>query len=118
MGEPEKRKRDHRKAVSFSAEEWEQVQRRMELAGARSFEGFARSVILTARVEVRRSTFDPTPFRATVYVTSAALDARSLKVAAFRQSGGRAVPVTEEDNRRLEDAILTRARQIRIAGTQ
>lgn len=61
---------------------------------------------------------DPTPFRATVYVTSAALDARSLKVAAFRQSGGRAVPVTEEDNRRLEDAILTRARQIRIAGTQ
>lgn len=64
MGEPEKRKRDHRKAVSFSAEEWEQVQRRMELAGARSFEGFARSVILTARVEVRRSSFDPTPLRA------------------------------------------------------
>ncbi|MFQ8430075.1 DUF3576 domain-containing protein [Amaricoccus sp. W119] len=61
---------------------------------------------------------DPTPFKATVYVTSPALDARSLKVAAFRQSGGRAVPVTEADNRRLEDAILTRARQIRIAGSQ
>ncbi|WP_233713020.1 DUF3576 domain-containing protein [Amaricoccus solimangrovi] len=61
---------------------------------------------------------DPTPFKATVYVTSPALDARSLKVAAFRQVGGRAVPVTEEDNRRLEDAILTRARQIRIAGSQ
>ena len=64
MGEPEKRKRDHRKAVSFSAEEWEQVQRRMELAGSQSFDGFARSVLLTARVEVNRSTFDPTPFRA------------------------------------------------------
>ncbi len=61
---------------------------------------------------------DPTPFRATVYVSSAALDARSLKVAAFRQSGGRAVPVSEEDNRKLEDAILTRARQIRVAEQQ
>ncbi|PZQ52139.1 MAG: DUF3576 domain-containing protein [Rhodovulum sulfidophilum] len=61
---------------------------------------------------------DPTPFKATVYVTSPALDARSLKVAAFRQQGGRAVPVAEEDNRRLEDAILTRARQIRIAESQ
>lgn len=61
---------------------------------------------------------DPTPFKATVYITSPALDARSLKVAAFRQQGGRAVPVSEEDNRRLEDAILTRARQIRIAGSQ
>lgn len=61
---------------------------------------------------------DATPFRATVYVTSAALDARSLKVAAFRQQGGRAVAVSEEDNRRLENAILTRARQIRIAESQ
>lgn len=61
---------------------------------------------------------DPTPFKATVYVTSPALDARSLKVAAFRQVGGRAVPVSDEDNRKLEDAILTRARQLRIAGSQ
>ncbi|MER2507407.1 DUF3576 domain-containing protein [Amaricoccus sp.] len=58
---------------------------------------------------------DPTPFRVTVYVSSAALDARSLKVAAFRQQGGRAVGVTEADNRALENAILTRARQLRIA---
>ncbi len=58
---------------------------------------------------------DPTPYRVTVYVSSPALDARSLKVAAFRQQGGRAVAVAEEDNRRLEDAILTRARQNRIA---
>ena len=43
------------------------------------------------------------------------LDARALKVAAFRQSGGRAVPVGDAENRALEDAILTRARQLRIA---
>jgi hypothetical protein len=55
------------------------------------------------------------PYRVTVYVTEPALDARALKVAAFRQQGGRAVPVAESDNRRLEDAILTRARQLRIA---
>lgn len=59
---------------------------------------------------------DPTPFRVTVFVSEAALDARSLRVAAFRQQGGRAVAVSEADNRRLEDAILTRARQLRIAG--
>ena len=58
---------------------------------------------------------DPTPFRVTVLIAEPALDARALKVAAFRQSGGRAVPVGDADNRRLEDAILTRARQLRIA---
>jgi hypothetical protein len=58
---------------------------------------------------------DPTPFRVTVLIAEPALDARSLKVAAFRQSGGRAVPVSDADNRQLEDAILTRARQLRIA---
>jgi hypothetical protein len=58
---------------------------------------------------------DPTPFRVTVLINDPALDARSLKVAAFRQQGGRAVGVSEADNRKLEDAILTRARQMRIA---
>lgn len=60
---------------------------------------------------------DATPYRVTVYISEPALDARSLKVAAFRQIGGRAVPVAESENRRVEDAILTRARQIRIART-
>lgn len=60
---------------------------------------------------------DATPYRVTVYISEPALDARSLKVAAFRQQGGRAVPVAESQNRQLEDAILTRARQIRIART-
>lgn len=55
------------------------------------------------------------PFRVTVFISDPALDARALKVAAFRQSGGRAVPVGDAENRALEDAILTRARQMRIA---
>ena len=55
------------------------------------------------------------PYRVTVYITDPALDARSLKVAAFRGSAGRAIPVGDAENRALEDAILTRARQMRIA---
>jgi hypothetical protein len=55
------------------------------------------------------------PFRVTVFISDPSLDARALKVAAFRLSGGRAVPVGQAENRALEDAILTRARQIRIA---
>lgn len=58
---------------------------------------------------------DPVPVRVTVYITGPELDARALKVAAFRQQGGRAVPVTEDQNRQLENAILTRARQITMA---
>ncbi len=54
------------------------------------------------------------PYRATVYVNSAALDASSLKVAVFRQAGGRSVPVSDEVADRIEDSILTRARQIWI----
>jgi hypothetical protein len=61
---------------------------------------------------------DPTPVRVTVLITDPALDARSLRVAAFRQQGGRAVPLTAVENRRLEDAILTRARQLWIAADQ
>ena len=55
------------------------------------------------------------PFRVTVFISDPSLDARALKVAAFRLSGGRAVPVGDAENRALEDAILTRARQMRIA---
>ena len=55
------------------------------------------------------------PYRVTVYISDPSLDARALKVAAFRGSGGRAVPVGDAENRALEDAILTRARQMRIA---
>ncbi|MES2665341.1 MAG: DUF3576 domain-containing protein [Pseudomonadota bacterium] len=50
-------------------------------------------------------------YRATVYVQDPALDARSLKVALQSQGGA---PVSTETARAVEDAILTRARQLRV----
>lgn len=49
-------------------------------------------------------------YKATVYVTDPALDARSLKVS-IQTRGGAVSPDTQ---RAVEDAILTRARQLRI----
>ncbi|WP_112320873.1 DUF3576 domain-containing protein [Oceanibium sediminis] len=54
-------------------------------------------------------------YRSTVYVTGPALEARSLRVAVFRQSGGRALAVTDAVAEQIEDAILTRARQLTVA---
>ncbi len=51
-------------------------------------------------------------YRATVYVQDPALDARSLRVALQARGGG---PVNAETARAVEDAILTRARQMRVA---
>ncbi|EKE44281.1 lipoprotein [Oceaniovalibus guishaninsula JLT2003] len=53
-------------------------------------------------------------YRATVYVTDPALDARSLNVALATQSG----PATPDTVRAIEDAILTRARQLRVADSR
>lgn len=50
-------------------------------------------------------------YRATVYIKDPALDARSLNVA-LQTSNGRAV--SAETQRAVEDAILTRARQLRL----
>ena len=50
-------------------------------------------------------------YRATVYVQDPALDARSLRVALQARGGG---AVSAETARAVEDAILTRARQLRI----
>jgi hypothetical protein len=50
-------------------------------------------------------------YRATVYITDPALDARSLNVALQSRRG----PVAAETQRAVEDAILSRARQMRIA---
>ena len=50
-------------------------------------------------------------YRATIYVQDPALDARSLKVALQGQGGGAVAP---ETLRAVEDAILTRARQLRV----
>jgi hypothetical protein len=49
-------------------------------------------------------------YRATIYVSDPALDARALNVALFTQGG----PVAAETSAAVEDAILSRARQLRI----
>lgn len=49
-------------------------------------------------------------YRATVYVQDPALEARSLRVAVQSQGGA----VSRETARQIEDAILTRARQLRL----
>jgi len=56
-------------------------------------------------------------YRSTVYISGPALDARSLRVAVFRQSGGRAVAVSDEIASQIEDSILTRARELSISGS-
>lgn len=53
-------------------------------------------------------------YRATVYVQDPALDARSLTVALHTQSG----PASAATVRAIEDAILTRARQLRVQDTK
>jgi len=50
-------------------------------------------------------------YRATIYITDPALDARSLNVALLTRNG----PAAAETTRAIEDAILSRARQLRIA---
>ncbi len=50
------------------------------------------------------------PYRATVHVTDGALDARALNVALVTRAG----PASTETVRAVENAILTRARQLRI----
>jgi hypothetical protein len=60
-------------------------------------------------------------FKVTAYILNSGLSAAALKVAVFREvqsEGGLWVPapVSADTARQLEDAILTRARQIRIAG--
>ncbi len=50
-------------------------------------------------------------YRATIYVQDPALDARSLNIAMESRGGG---PVSAETVHAVEDAILTRARELRI----
>lgn len=51
-----------------------------------------------------------TSYRATVHISDPALDARSLSVSLQTQGG----PVSDATTRAIEDAILSRARQLRI----
>ncbi|MBE9476808.1 MAG: DUF3576 domain-containing protein [Proteobacteria bacterium] len=55
-----------------------------------------------------------TDFRATILIQDPALEAGSLKVAMQKRGG----PASAETNRQIEDAILTRARQLRIQGVK
>lgn len=55
-----------------------------------------------------------TLYRATVYVSDPALDARSLRVAVQTRGGA----ASAETQRQIENAILTRARQLRIDGAK
>ncbi len=55
-----------------------------------------------------------TAYRATILISDPALDARSLNVALQSQRG----PVSTDVQRAVEDAILTRARQLRIQATK
>lgn len=54
-------------------------------------------------------------YRATILVQDPALDARSLKIAMQGRGGG---AVSPETIRAVEDAIMTRARQLRIQDTK
>ncbi|MEO8243235.1 MAG: DUF3576 domain-containing protein [bacterium] len=54
-------------------------------------------------------------YRATIFVQDPALDARSLKLAMQTQGGGAVDPATL---RAVEDAILSRARELRIADSR
>tara|TARA_R110002051_G_scaffold607_4_gene2716 strand:- start:2696 stop:3046 length:351 start_codon:yes stop_codon:yes gene_type:complete len=56
-----------------------------------------------------------TSYRATVLIDDPALEARSLNVA-LQTTGGR--PVSKATSRAVEDAILSRAREIRIADSK
>ncbi len=52
-----------------------------------------------------------TAYRATILIQDPALDARSLNIALMTRRG----PVSEDTRAAVEDAILTRARQLKIA---
>ncbi|NRP45846.1 hypothetical protein XMV225_003033 [Aliiroseovarius sp. xm-v-225] len=53
-------------------------------------------------------------YKATVYVKDPSLDARSLTVAMYTRGG----PASASAVRQVEDAILTRARQLRVADSK
>lgn len=57
-------------------------------------------------------------YRATVFIKDPALEARSLTLSLVRQAGGGSAPASAELVRQVEDAILTRARQLRVADSK
>ncbi len=57
-------------------------------------------------------------YKATVFIKDPALEARSLTLSLVRSSGRGSVPAAAETVRRIENAILTRARQLRVADSK
>jgi len=62
-------------------------------------------------------------FKVTVYIDSPKLEANALRVAVYRELQGQggtwtSAEVSDATPRRIEDAILTRARQLRVAALQ
>ena len=62
-------------------------------------------------------------FKVTVYIDSPQLEANALRVAVYRELQGQggawtSAEVSDATPRQLEDAILTRARQLRVAALQ
>jgi len=57
-------------------------------------------------------------YKATVFIKDPALEARSLTLSLVRRSGSGSVPASAETVRQIEDAILTRARQLRVADSK
>ena len=58
-----KRERSVFKSVWLSNAEWERIERRMKLAGTRTFADYARQVLTEGKINVQRVAFDVAPLR-------------------------------------------------------
>ena len=58
-----KRVREVFKGLWLSDTEWKRIERRMELADAKSFADYARHALTEGKIVVRRVAFDPAPLR-------------------------------------------------------
>ena len=64
MASQVRRERPIIKSVAFTPEEWATVERRMLLAGSRSFGDLARRAIVDGEIKVNQIAFDPQPIGA------------------------------------------------------
>lgn len=57
-------------------------------------------------------------YKLNIFVMGGQLRSDGVKVSMFKQRGGKNVAVDEKTNRDIEDAILTRARELRVASKE
>lgn len=57
-------------------------------------------------------------YKLNVFVMGGQLRSDGIKVSMFKERGGKNVAVDDKTNRDIEDAILTRARELRVASQQ